>query len=144
MPRNDPFAQFNFLVVIDDITVAGFTELSGMVMDSEVIEYREGSDQFSGKRKLPGLSKFGAFTLKTGITMNQDLWAWRKTTIDGATQRKNGAIILLDESRNAACRWEFFEAWVSKYEGPALNASTNEAAVESVEITAENVQRVAG
>lgn len=137
--RNDPYAQFNFLVVVEGVTLAGFTEVSGLNAESDIIEYREGSD-LARMRKLPALYKFGNITLKRGYTQNRALWEWRKTTLDGGTERHNGAIVLLDEARAPRLRWEFFEAWISKYEGPALNATANEAAIESIELAVEDVQ----
>ncbi|WP_461635596.1 phage tail protein [Glutamicibacter soli] len=138
-PRNDPFGQYNFLIELDGVTSAGFTEVSGLNTESDIMEYREGN-YIGGVHKLPGLIKFGQLTLKRGYTLNQDLWLWRKTTLEGATERRNGAIVLLDVSRQPTLRWEFFEAWVSKYEGPALNATTSEAAIESIELAFENLQ----
>ncbi|MEV4351494.1 phage tail protein [Actinoplanes sp. NPDC049596] len=140
--RNDPYLKFNFLVEIDDLAVGGFSEMTGLNVEATPIEYREGGDP-ARMRKLPGLAKFNNITLKRGITTNPVLWEWHKTTLDGATQRHNGAIILLDEARVPALRWEFFEAWVAKYEGPPLNASTNEAAIESIDLAVESV-RLAG
>jgi phage tail-like protein len=139
--RNDPYAQFNFLLEIEGTTAAGFTEVGGLSAESDVIEYREGSEP-ARMRKLPALFKFSNITLKRGYTQNRELWEWRKTTLDGATERKQGAIILLDEARNPVLRWEFFEGWISKYEGPALNSTANEAAVESIEIAIEDLQLV--
>lgn len=139
--RNDPYAQFNFLLEIEGTTAAGFTEVGGITAESDIIEYREGSDP-ARMRKLPALFKFGNITLKRGYTQNRELWEWRKTTLDGVTERKQGAIILLDEAREPQLRWEFSEGWISKYEGPALNATANEAAVESIEIAVEDVQLV--
>lgn len=139
-PRNDPYAQFNFLVLLDGVASAGFTEVTGLNTESDIIEYREGN-YVGGVHKLPGLMKFGQLTLKRGYTLNQDLWLWRKTTLDGATERRNGAIVLLDEAREPKLRWEFFEAWVSKYDGPALSATTAEAAVEGIELAFENLQQ---
>ena len=40
--RNDPYGQFNFLIEIDGVTRAGFSEVSGLTTDTNVIEYREG------------------------------------------------------------------------------------------------------
>jgi phage tail-like protein len=137
--RNDPYAQFNFLVEVEGLTVAGFTEVSGITAESDVIEYREGSDP-ARVRALPALYKFGNITCKRGYTLSRDLWEWRKTTLDGLTVRRNGAVVLLDEAREPRLRWEFFEAWVAKYEGPALNATANEAAIESVELAVEDVR----
>lgn len=137
--RTDPYAQFNFLVEVQGLTVAGFTEVSGITSESDVIEYREGSDA-ARMRKLPALFKFGNITLKRGYTLNRELWEWRKTTLDGVTARKDGAVVLLDEARVPRLRWEFFQAWITKYEGPALNATANEAAIESIELAVEDVQ----
>lgn len=137
--RNDPYAQFNFLVEIEGLTLAGFTEVSGIATESDIIEYREGSDP-ARVRKLPAIMKYTNISLKKGYTLNRELWEWRKTTLDGLTERKNGAVVLLDEAREPRLRWEFFEAWISKYEGPALNATANEAAIEAIELAVEYVQ----
>lgn len=140
-PRNDPFAQFNFLVEINGVTSAGFSEVTGMNAESDIIEYREGSD-VSRVRKLPGLSKYGDITLKRGHTLNSELWDWRQTTLDGATERRNGAIVLLDEARQPQLRWEFFEGWLSKYTPSPMNAATNEAALEEIVLVYEYMQQV--
>lgn len=141
MARNDPYAQYNFILEIEGTTVAGFAEVGGLSMEQDIIEYREGSDTAT-VRKLPGLRKYGNISLKRGYTQNRDLWVWRKSTIDGLTERKSGAVILRDEAGEPALRWEFREGWVSKYEGPALKATANEAAMESIEIAVEDVALV--
>jgi phage tail-like protein len=138
MARNDPYAQYNFIVEVEGLTVAGFTEVGGLTMEQDVIEYREGSDTATA-RKLPGLRKYGNVTLKRGFTQSRDLWEWRKTTIDGVTERKAGAVILRDEAGEPRLRWEFREGWISKYEGPALKSTANEAAIESIEIAVEDL-----
>ena len=141
MPRNDPYAQYNFILEIEGTTVAGFAEVGGLSMEQDIIEYREGSDTAT-VRKLPGLRKYGNISLKRGYTQNRELWDWRKTTIDGLTERESGAVILRDEAGEPALRWEFREGWVSKYEGPALKSTANEAAMESIEIAVEDVALV--
>jgi phage tail-like protein len=141
MARNDPYAQYNFILEIEGTTVAGFAEVGGLSMEQGIIEYREGSDTAT-VRKLPGLRKYGNITLKRGYTQNRELWNWRKTTIDGVTERKQGAVILRDEAGQPALRWEFREGWISKYEGPALKATANEAAMESIEIAVEDIALV--
>ena len=136
--RNDPFAQFNFIVELDGIDVAGFTEVGGIAAESDIVEYREGAD-LPTVRKLPGLLTYANITLKKGYTLNLDLWDWRKTTLDGSTDRRGGAIVLMNEAREPVLRWNFVNGWVSKYEGPALNSTASEAAIESIEITHEGV-----
>lgn len=138
MARNDPYAQFNFLVELDGLTVAGFTEVGGLTAESDVIEYRNGNEDAT-VRKLPGLRKVSNITLKRGYTQNMELWEWRKTSEDGQTERRDGVIILLDEARQPVLRWIFREGWLAKYEGAALNSTTNEAAIESIEIAHEGL-----
>ena len=60
--------------------------------------------------------------------------------IDGKTERQSGTIVLLDEARKPALRWNFREGWPSKWEGPALNAKTNEVAIETLEIAHEGLE----
>ena len=58
--RTDPFSRFNFLLEIAGITqdsiVAGFSEVSGLANETEVIEYREGNERMKSPRKIPGLA----------------------------------------------------------------------------------------
>src|SRR5208337_3654151 len=137
--RDDPYAQFNFQVEIDGIVVAGFSEVSGLTTDTNIIEYREGNENVGTVRKLPGLMKYTNIVLKRGYTVDTSLWTWRQGVIDGATKRCTGVITLLDESRQPALRWNFTAGWPSKWEGPALNAKTSEVAIETLEITHEGI-----
>ena len=138
--REDPYRTFNFLVEIDNTPVAGFSEVGGLSGDGDVIEYREGSDIPLTVRKLTGLRKFANITCKRGYTTNTILWLWRRNVLDGIEDRRNGAIVLLDELRNRVIEWRFENGWISKYEGPALNAKGNEAAIESIEIAHEGLR----
>jgi phage tail-like protein len=138
--RTDPYGGFNFIVEIDGITQAGFQEVSGLDASTDATDYREGTDP-NHARKLPGLNKYSAITLKRGITDSDELWRWRRTVIDGAIVRKNGSIILLDSTGREKLRWNFFNAWPSKWTGPSLNASSTAVAVESLEITHEEVKK---
>jgi phage tail-like protein len=137
--RNDPFGQFNFLIEIDGVVKAGFSEVSGLTTDTNIVEYREGHEQPGTTRKLPGLMKYNNIVLKRGWSKERSLWEWRRKVIDGKTQRASGAIVLLDEGRNEALRWNFREGWPSKWEGPALNAKTSEVAIETLEIAHEGL-----
>jgi len=140
--QNGPFGAFNFLVEIDGITASAFTEVSGLEVDVDVIEYRELGDALP-VLKLPGLVKYSNIVLKRGITADHSLWDWIKSVIDGAVQRKNMSIILLDDQRQPLLRWNVRRAWPRKWTGPALNAKTSEVAIESLEIAHEGLDLVA-
>jgi phage tail-like protein len=137
--RTDPYSAFNFLVEIEGVTVAGFTECSGLVNETEVIDYRNGDENIT-RRRLPGLVKYNNIVLKRGFTNSKELWDWRKKVLDGKTQRHDGSVVLLDEARKEALRWNFRDGWPAKLEGPTLNAKNNEVAIETMEIVHESLE----
>ena len=138
--RRDPFRSFNFRVELDGITRAGFRECSGLDASQDPIEYREGTEGLTA-RKLPGLNKYSNISLKWGMTDDTELWDWRKKAIAGKVERKNGSIVLLDESGEEKLRWNFREAWPTKWTGPSFNATGNEVAIETLEIAHEGLVR---
>ena len=138
--RVDPYRGARFLVEIDGITQAGFQEVSGLDVTVDPVEYREGSDP-AHTRKLPGLTKYGNVTLKRGLTDSDELWKWHQTVVEGNPERRNGSIILLDDKGAERLRWNFFNAWPSKWTGPAFNATTAAIAIETLELTQEELRR---
>jgi len=141
MARVDPYKNFRFLVEIDGINQAGFSECSGFGSEVEVIEYREGGEQVA-VRKLPGRVKFPNITLKRGVTNSRELYDWHRAVLQGQVQRKSGAIILLDDAGTPQVRWVFREAWPIKYEGPDLCAKGSDVAIETLVITCESLELV--
>jgi phage tail-like protein len=138
--RQDPFGGYNFLIEIDGLPVARFTECLGVGSETDVIRYREGGDLHV--RLIPGLTKYPPITLKRGITTDRSLWEWRQRVVDGQVDRRSGSIILLDAERRPVARWNFFEGWPSKWYGPDLNAQSSEVAIETLEIVHERLEWV--
>ncbi|MEH1983824.1 phage tail protein (plasmid) [Nostoc sp. UHCC 0926] len=139
--RKDPLKGYNFLVEIDGITRAGFRECSGLDSAQDPIEYREGNEKFLTVRKLTGLVKYSNISLKYGITDDQELWQWRTKAVEGTVERKNGSIVLLDDVGEEKMRWNFREAWPTKWTGASFNATANEVAIETLEIAHEGVAK---
>jgi len=138
--RKDPFRGFNFKVEIDGISRNGFRECSGLDASTDAVDYREGTEKGNIARKLTGLNKHANIVLKWGTTDDHSLWDWRKTVIDGKTQRKNGSIVLMDETGEEKVRWNFVSGWPTKWTGPSMNATSNEVAIETLEIVHEGLQ----
>jgi phage tail-like protein len=138
--RDNPYLNFNFLVDLGLGDELGFSEVEVPSGEIEVIEYREGSDRVNSARKLPGLTKYPNVTLKRGITGRTDLFEWWKSVRDGQVQRRNVTITLLDEQRQAVLRWHLRDAFPVKIEGPSLNASGNEVAIETLELAHEGLE----
>ena len=104
MARVDPYKNFRFLLEIDGITQAGFSDCSGFGSNVEVVEYREGGDAAT-VRKLPGKSSYPDVTLKWGVTDSRELYDWHAAALNGQVMRKNGSIILLDDIGQEKVRW---------------------------------------
>jgi phage tail-like protein len=138
--RRDPLRSHNFIVEIDGIARAGFREVTGLDSAQTPIDYREGNDPLHA-RKLTGLNTYSAITLRWGMTNDPEFWNWRKRAMDGIVERKNGSIVYLDEAGTEIARWNFQDAWPSRWTGPAGNATGGDVAIESVELTHEGVSR---
>jgi phage tail-like protein len=91
-------------------------------------------------RKLPGLRKYTNITLKRGFTTNQDLWNWYLNILNGVDDRRSGAIVLQDEQHNDVLRWQFQNGWITKWEGATMNATSNDVAIETIEIVHERLE----
>lgn len=137
--NEDPYGSFNFIVEIDGVETAGFSEVSGLSTETGIIEYRNGDEDIT-VRKMPGLKKFTNITLKRGFTQSRELWEWRRLVMDGQIERRDGSIIVLDDARNRVLRFDFLRGWPSKWEGPTLNAKSNEVAIETLEIAHEGLR----
>lgn len=139
--RKDPLHVYNFRIEIDGIDRGGFRECSGLDSSQDPVEYREGTDKQLTARKQPGLNKYSNIVLKWGMTDDAELWKWRQTVMEGKIERKNGSIILMNDTGEEQARWNFTEGWPSKWTGPSFNATGNDIAIETLEIVHEGLKR---
>ena len=135
--RDNPYANFNFVVEIDGVEVGTFSEVDLPEATIEAIEYRDGSDPTSGARKLPGRVSYTNVVLRRGLSGRTDLWEWFKSTRDGNLQRRNAAILLLDEGRQPVQRWLLRDAWPVRYAFSRLEGRGNEIVIETLELAYE-------
>jgi phage tail-like protein len=138
--RDDPYRSFNFRVEIDGSPVASFSEVSGIHMDGDSVDYREGKDPHNWVRKLVGLRKSGAVTLKRGYTKDSTIMDLYTLTATGNPKaRFNGALVLRDETQTDVLSFPFTGAFINKIEGAHMLASGNEVAIESAEMVVESI-----
>lgn len=136
--RDNPYSNFNFLVEIDGVASAGFAEADLPSGRIETIEYREGGDKTSDARKLPGRVSYENVVLRRGLSGRTDLYDWWRAVRDGAADRRNVSIVLLDEARNPVQRWLLRDAWPSRYSFSRLDGLGNEVAIETLELAYES------
>ena len=134
-----PLPKFHFLVDWAGARI-GFTEVTGLTLETEVIEYREGSSPEYNKVKMPGLRKYGNITLKRGTFANDnDYYKWFDTVKLNTIERRNLTITLLNENHEPVVKWKIKSAWPVKIQSPDLKSDANEAAIESIEVAHEGL-----
>jgi phage tail-like protein len=142
--REDPYPDFNFQVTVEGLAEdgpqAGFSEVSGLGVTIETIEYRNGNERETAVRKLPGLKKFTDITLKRGVIGDLAFWEWIKTAMNGNVERRSVTIRLLDEAREPVLSCRVKRAWPCKYKGPGLSAGTSDVALETLVICHEGLE----
>jgi phage tail-like protein len=142
MARKDPLRNFKFRLEIEGIHQGNFSEVTVGETTTDAVDYREGTEP-SHVRKLDGLTKYGNITLKWGVTDSTELHDWHKAILSGQIQsnRKQVAIVVLDESGADKARFVVSEAWPTKYQPSALNGKGNEVFVELLELVNEGIER---
>jgi phage tail-like protein len=145
MPRRftDPYASFNFLLVIDGVTSGGFSECSGLQMEVKTFDYKEGGNNQT-TLKFPEHASYGNITLKRGVTTSNELISWQlgvNDDISGSRSiRRAVTIILQDEIGDEVKRWELTGAFPVKWMGPDFKANASEIAIESLELAHQGIQ----
>jgi len=139
MAVNYPLPVFHFQVEWGGTRI-GFTEVSGLTVEVQPIDYREGSAYEYQVTKMPGIPQYTNLTLKRGIyKADNEFFQWLSTVRLNQIERRDITVSLLNEEHQPVVVWRIREAWPSKVEGPSLNSTGNEAALESVELCHEGL-----
>ncbi len=133
MDRIDQVAAFRFYIEIEGIIKGWFTECSGLSVERELFEYKEGGVN-NYVHKLPVRTKYTNLTLKHGLA-NDELWKWYdKGSYDGLVERHNVSVLLFNGDKTQVKRWDLVDAFPVKWVGPELKADSNQSAIETLEI----------
>lgn len=133
---NDPLQMFKFRVSMPGLPAGmGFQKVSGLTREIGVVEYDEGG--YSHTHKLTGKEQGGEVTLEKGMFANTDLEEIYKRSLNRPDYRTTVIIEQLDKFGKVARSWTLAEAWVSKWEGSELDATSEDVAIESITIQFE-------
>ena len=134
-----PLSKFHFSVEWGG-TQIGFTEVTGLDVETEVIEYRQGASPEYSKIKMPGMQKYGNITMKRGtFAGDNEFYDWWNTVQLNQIERRDITISLLNENHEPVVVWKVRAAWPSKIQTTDLKADGNEVAIESMEIVHEGL-----
>jgi phage tail-like protein len=141
LQTTDPFRSYNFKLMIQGVTEGHFTECTGLEVAVKVIKYREGGNN-QVVRAIPGQVSYGDVTLRYGLTASRELWDWMMASARGAVDRKNVSILMLDsQGVQEVMRWDLINAWPCGWRGAPLDALSQEAAIESLTLVFESIER---
>ena len=117
-----------------------FYRSTGLDMQVEAIEYREGSSPEYSKIKMPGMHKFSNITLKRGtIEGDSDFYKWVNTINLTVSERRDIIISLLNESHAPVMTWKAKNAFPVKIQASDLKSDGNEVAIETLELAHEGL-----
>lgn len=157
-PRKDPTGAFRFVLELGFLEVAGFSECTGLQLETSVFEYAEGGRN-SHMLQFPERGAVGNVTLKRGIISKAGadaLFNWHQDVMQGTfsedknPNRRPGdpdsdidrqvAIVLQDASGSEVRRWRLKRPLPVKWTGPDLKALASELAMETLELACEGVE----
>ncbi len=137
-----PLPVFHYVVVIDGMDPVAFSEVSGLSMENKPITYKDGESCVQGAKHMPGMTEPAKVTLKKGIVKgNSQLYDWmssvRVTTVD----KKNLTASLMDEKgETPLVTWKINNSFPTKMDASSFNATSNEIAVETLELMADDIK----
>jgi phage tail-like protein len=136
---NYPLPKFHFRVEWGGAKI-GFSEVSGLSVETDVVEYRDGSSPEYHKIKMPGMQKFGNITMKRGIFEgDNDYFKWWNTVALNTIERRDVTISLLNENHEPVVVWKIKNAWPSKVQSTDLKSDDNGVAIETIELAHEGL-----
>jgi phage tail-like protein len=139
--RNDPFVAFRFTVSFDDLPPCGFSDCTGLQMETEMLEYAEGGVN-NHTWRFAGRSKQNNVTLKHGI-VNKVFWDWHHDLTNGTIKPKNVTIQVHDPSGTAdVMEFQLQRAFPVKWIGPELAAAQSNVAIETLELAHQGLERL--
>jgi phage tail-like protein len=128
-----PLPKFYFSIDIGEFTDLAFQEVSGLDMETEVIEYRHGNSPIMSTIKMPGLFKFSDITLKKGVfTTDNRFYDWISKTSLNTYERLTVVIRLLDEKGEPKMTWTLVNAFPKQITSTEMNSQSSEAAIETI------------
>jgi len=143
MSQPYPLPRFHFQVDWGGTKIS-FTEVTGLVMEREKIEYRHSDSKTFHKIAMPGLEKIANLVLKRGKFENDvefNTW-FDEVSDERATKRRDVIIRLMNEKHNPVAAWKATRAFPVKVTAPDLKSDANEIAVESVELAHEGLTHI--
>jgi phage tail-like protein len=140
-----PLPVYNYRVEIGSDTVA-FSEVSGLSISYETTTYKESPTESGapGPRimHMPAQGTPAKITLKKGLvrsTSISSLYRWINSIQINQVEKKDIYVRLCDETGAAVISWRVTNAFPTKLDAPTFDANSNDAAIETMELTGDSI-----
>lgn len=139
--KNYPLPGFHFSVKwSEDEENIRFSEVSGLNVETKVIEYREGANKEYTTYKMPGYKTFPKVTLKRGtMAIDNGFYEWWNKAQLNTIERRDIVISLLNEDHIAVVTWNLKDAWPSKVTFGSLQAKSTDVLIEELQLECEGL-----
>ncbi len=125
------FGPFTIKVEIEGVTQGVFQAVEGLASTSAVVVRQEDSAMV----EAPGALQGSRLILKRPYDpLLSGLWHWRQSVVDGNPQKRDGDIFIFNAAGQRVAHWVFRKGWPCRWEVPMLASSSQDPAVEIVEI----------
>ncbi len=123
-----PLAAYNFRVTVGSVAM-GFSEVTGLVRQFETLTYRHGLSFAEGEQIVRWrIDQYSDMTLRRGVVKGMpELRDWLES---GAL--RSLSVSLCDADGTPVVTWRVQKALPVQLDAPALQADSNNAAVESL------------
>jgi phage tail-like protein len=133
---------FRFVLEVDSESIASFKKVEGFGREIKVITNKSVNEK--GKMvitNLPGPVEWEQITLEMPLENSKTMAEWAKKAEQGdPSALRNGSIVMYDAQGTEVKRWNFEGGWLAKISYSALDASSEEVAVQTLKIAHQGIQ----
>ena len=137
--NTDVHTARRFYVEIEGHPQAVFTEVSGLQVEMQVMEYQEGGNN-GFIHRLPGPTKISNLVLKRGLTTSNEFFKWCMDVTTRTVSRRHVSVLLYDTQGQEVVRWNFHNAYPVKWVGPQFTATSQATAIETLELAHDGLE----
>lgn len=132
-----PIPTYRFIVTLGDEQVP-FTSASGLDINFDTIEYRDGSGNWY---KMPGQRQVPNITLSKGVFPGKNvMYEWINSIQLNQVEKKDIMISLTNEAgTEVLVSWNVSNAFPTSLTSPSFDATSNEIAVQQITLMADRV-----
>ncbi|HVN60648.1 MAG TPA: phage tail protein [Gaiellaceae bacterium] len=134
------YAAGSFFFNLQGVKCGFLKAVAGGDISAEVVEEKTGPDYFT--KKHIGQPKYEDIELTIGFDMVQDVYEWIAASWKQNYSRKDGSVVVTDQSLQAKSERQFFHALITEVGIPALDAAAKDAAYLTVKFSPEYTREV--